>query len=133
MTDMFEDIPSEDLKKLVRTNLIWDLLAHEDAGEMMERLGMVRPSYEGERVACADSHRRMDVVKSLESDFAYMAAEIAKIVAEVILGDVAKQLGEQFVDQWTTQTAVLLDAGSRVMVANLIAAEILTFRTKGKT
>lgn len=130
MDDLFEDIPREDIEKLIRTNLIWDLVAHEDAADLMVRLGMVMPSAEGIKVSCGDSHRRMEIVKSLEDDFAYMSAEIAKIVTAVILGEVAKDLSEEIVTQMAVQTAMLLDAGSRVIVANLIAAEILTLTNK---
>lgn len=129
----FDDIPRADLEKLIRTNLVWDMMAHEDAPEMLVRLGITPPSEEGQRVASEASHKRMALVNPLLIDFAYMSEEISRIITAVILGDAAKDIDEEIVDQLTRQTTVILDAGSRVMVANFIAAEILQIRDKAKT
>ena len=133
MFDNDADFPSSELKRLVRVNLVWDLVAHSDASAMLERFGINPPSPGGAEVACAASHKRMALVKPLEDDFAYLSREITEIVIEAILGDAVKEIGEEMIEQLRTQYAMFLDAGARVLVASLMAAEMLEIVKKDTT
>lgn len=126
----YEDIPRADLEKLIMTNLIWDLVEHSEAADMMVRMDMVPPSPDGAVVACEASHKRMDVVKRLDSDLTYMSRIITTIVLDAILGDAAKEIGEEIVEQLRTQYTAFLEAGSKVIIANFFAAGMLDYKRK---
>ncbi|GAA2322059.1 hypothetical protein GCM10010149_88970 [Nonomuraea roseoviolacea subsp. roseoviolacea] len=117
-------------ENLVRANLVWDMLVHEDASEMLQILGMVPPGPDGQAMACEDSHRRLAMAEPLDTPIAILSAEISEIYIKAILGEAAKELGEEVVEDLTSTYEEFLGAGLKVAIANLMAAGVLTYNLR---
>ncbi|MFI6495928.1 hypothetical protein [Nonomuraea typhae] len=116
--------------KILTSNLVWDLVPHEEAPELLSKLKLTPPSAEGASMECRNSHLRMSLVDPLDNNINFMARQISEIAIKVILGDAEETLDEKIVSHLMHQYDVVVTAALKVAIANFLATGMLVYQRR---
>jgi hypothetical protein len=88
------DLPSYvvyDARPVVKRQLAWDMLCHDDVPLFLQRIGMTPPAPEGARIEHADAHKRMIPLAQIQDHL----RPVLSLATEVICGAMLESQGEQ--------------------------------------
>lgn len=111
--------------------LIWDIIPHEDARELMEIMALIPPSDEGWEMEHQSAHKRQEVADSLSDTVVQTTLEALEVYVNYMVNSPDGKLPEWIADdKFAVSVQLAIHHVVRGVISSLISAEVLTVNRK---